>query len=185
MGGATRKVGKVLGQAVLLTVVGSVVGLVVNAARSEGLALVADKPYELYVPCPMMPSEASPVKIGDLERDLSAWQVIDARPDAAKASQHIPGARVLPYHPIKSPDADVLAGLKALGPNSLLVVGDTAIDSGRLLAAELSEAGCLGVRYLEGGFAAWREAGRPVEGPAEEGGAAEGEPVDGEQGVAP
>lgn len=174
MGGASRKAGKILGQAVLLAVVGSVVGLVVNAVRSEGLALVAEKPYELYVPCPMMPSEASPVKASELEGDLSAWQIIDARPDAAKASQHIPGAQVLPYHPLKSPDANVLAELKALGPNSLLVVGDTAIDSGRLLAAELSEAGCLGVRYLEGGFAAWREAGRAVEGKAEEGKAEEG-----------
>lgn len=173
MGGATRKAGKILGQAVLLAAVGSGLGLLVNAVRSEGLALVAEKPYELYVPCPMMPSEASPVKAGDLEGDLSALQIIDARPDAAEASQRIPGARLLPYHPLKSPDVNVLSEFKALPPRSLLVVGDTAIDSGRLLAAELSEAGCLGVRYLEGGFAAWREAGRPVQGPGDGSGAKE------------
>ncbi len=168
-----KAIGTILGQAVVLAAVGAVLGLGVNAVRPEGLALVAEEPYEIYVPCPMMPAEATPVEPEELaDLDLNGLVIVDARPVEAYDHRRIPGSRSLPYHPLKSPPAEVLAEYEALEPNRILVVGDTEIDSGRLLAAELAAAGCLGVRYLEGGLAAWRAAGRPIERPQGAGGAA-------------
>ncbi len=167
-----KAMGTILGQAAVLTAVGALLGLGVNAVRPQGLALVAEEPYEIYVPCPMMPAEATPVEPAELsELELGDLVIVDARPVDAYDRRRIPGSRSLPYHPLKSPSKRVLGEYQALGPNRILVVGDTEIDSGRLLAAELAAAGCLGVRYLEGGFAAWRAAGRPIERPDGQGAA--------------
>ncbi|MBN2497781.1 MAG: rhodanese-like domain-containing protein [Deltaproteobacteria bacterium] len=153
----------ILLRSVILAGVACAVGLGVNLLRPEGLPWVAAKPYDIYKPCPMMTLEAKPVAAGQLCSDLTELLVIDARSREDYVTGHLPGARSLPYHPIKSPPAGAIAELKAAGPNKLLVYGDTAIDSGRLLAAELSEAGCLGVRYVSGGVKALVEAGRQLE----------------------
>lgn len=166
MAATVKAAGRILGQAVILAAVGTLLGLGVNAVRPQGLALVAEEPYAIYVPCPMMPAEATPVEPAELaDLELDELVIVDARSVDAYDRRRIPGSRSLPYHPLKSPPQRVLAEYQALGPNRILVVGDTEIDSGRLLAAELATAGCLGVRYLEGGFAAWQAAGRPIEQP--------------------
>ncbi len=154
---------RVLLQSMVLSAVACVLALVVNLARSGGLDLVASAPYAIYVPCPMMSSEAAAVEVAGLEADLSGYTIVDARARSEHDRERVPGSRSIPYHPLKSPGESLLAELKALGQNRILVYGDEQIDSGRLLAAELSAAGCLGVRYLSGGFPAWAEAGRPVE----------------------
>ena len=167
-----KAMGTILGRAVVLAAVGAVLGLGVNAVRPQGLALVAEEPYEIYVPCPMMPAEATPVEPAELaELELDDLVIIDARPVAAYDHRRIPGSHSRPYHPLKSPPKQVLAEYRALGPFFFNDTATTEIDSGRLLAAELAAAGCLGVRYLEGGFAAWRAAGRPSERPAGQGAA--------------
>jgi len=158
-----RQVAYIILRAFLLLIAAAALGLVANWVRPGGIALVAGEPYEIYKDCPEISKEASAVKMEHLDADLSAFSVIDSRPVNDFLAAHVPGARSLPYDPIRPMDKDLIAKLRALGPNRLLVYGDKEIDSGRLMAGELSSAGLLGVRYIEGGFTAWVEAGRPTE----------------------
>lgn len=153
---------KIISQSFILAAAGCVLGLLVNFARSEGIEFIRSTPYEIYVPCPMMPKEAKSIEIQDLE-DTDKLVFVDARPSADYDKQRIEGSRSVPYDPLKSPPKSAIEEIKALGPNRIIVVGDTEIDSGRLLAAELAEAGCLGVRYLKGGFPAWKNAGEKIQ----------------------
>jgi len=153
---------KIVGQSFILAAVGCVMGLVVNFARSEGIEFIRSTPYNIYVPCPMMPKEAKSIEVQDL-KDTDDLVFVDARPSADYDKQRIEGSRSVPYNPLKSPPKSAIEELKALGPNRIIVVGDTEIDSGRLFAAELAEAGCLGVRYLKGGFPAWKNAGKKIQ----------------------
>lgn len=157
-----RKATIIIAQAFILAAVGSVIGLVVNFARPEGIDFLRSKPFEIYVPCPMMPKQAKSIQVQQLAKIPDAV-IIDARTRTDYKKEHIPGSRTLPYNPLESPPPSAIEELKSLGPNRIIVVGDTEIDSGKLLASELSEAGCLGVRYIEGGFPAWKKAGRSTE----------------------
>ena len=150
-------------RALILLIAAAALGLLVNWIRSGGIPLVAGEPYEIYKDCPEISKEATAVKMAHLEADLSPFRLIDARPTNDFLSAHVPGARSLPYDPIRPMDKELIDGLRALGPNRLLVYGDKEIDSGRLMAGELSSAGLLGVRYIEGGFEAWLGAGRSTE----------------------
>mgnify|MGYP001049198167 CR=1 FL=1 len=150
-------------QAIGLTGLACAIGLVVNWARPQGLPLVADKPYEIYKPCPVVSAEAEGVAVDALPQDLSGWVLIDSRRERAFEQAHPAGARPVPYDPLQLPEESVLTELRREKAAGILVIGDNQIDSGRLLGAELAGAGLRGVRYLQGGFDAWRAAGRPVE----------------------
>ena len=158
-----RRVVRIVVQAVALAGLACSIGLVVNLARPQGLPLVADKPYEIYKPCPVVSAEAEGVAIDALPRDLAGWILIDSRRERAFEQAHPAGARSVPYDPLQSPEESVLAALRREKAAGILVIGDNEIDSGRLLGAELAGAGLRGVRYLKGGFDAWQAAGRPVE----------------------
>lgn len=153
-----------LGQALLLTLASSLLGLLVNAVRADGLPLLAERPYEIYTDCPELTAQATPLAAAEASGLLGAVQVIDARSQPEFAAGHAPGAISLPYSALAPPDAARIAPLKGFGPGRILVVGDTELDSGQLLAADLASAGLNGVRFVAGGFAAWRAAGLPVEG---------------------
>ena len=158
-----RRIFRIVAQAFALVVLAGAIGLVVNMARSQQLPLVADKPYEVFKPCPVVSTEAEGVAIDALPEDLSGWILVDARRDKEFGQVHPAGARSIPYDPLQSPEQNVLTALRGEQAAGILVIGDTAIDSGRLLGAELAGAGLRGVHYLQGGFDAWQAARRPVE----------------------
>jgi len=151
-------------RSLVLAVFAGLVGFVFNLARPQGLELVADEPYEIYVPCPIATKEAVPARLDELCEDLSCLFVVDARPEAEYQKAHIPGAVSIPYDPIRALDAEQLSRLRQVKGAGILVYGDREIDSGKLLADELASAGLRGVRYLQGGFFAWLEAGRGTQG---------------------
>jgi rhodanese-related sulfurtransferase len=163
----------VLLQSVVLSGGAAALGFAVNALRPGGLPVVAEEPYAIYKDCPLLTKEAQAVAPEALEAELEGLVVVDARPAREAAAGRPAGARSVPFHPLNPVDPGIVAELRARGPGRVLVVGDTELDSGRLLAGELAEAGLQGVRYLQGGFPAWQKAGRPVEaGPRPEKGAA-------------
>jgi rhodanese-related sulfurtransferase len=167
-----QRVIRIFLQAGLLAALAAALGAGVNTLRPAGLPWVAREPYAIYKDCPLLTKEAQAVAPSDLGPEVAAVVLLDVRPRADFAAGHPPGARSLPYDPLRPIKAEALRELLALPPGRILVVGDGELDSGRLFAGELAEAGCLGVRYLGGGFEAWREAGLPVEAPvAGEGGA--------------
>lgn len=147
-----------------LAVFAGSVGFVFNLARPQGLALVAEQPYEIYVPCPITTKEAAPAGLDELCQDLSCLLVVDARPGDEYEKAHIPGAVSIPYDPLRQLDEKTLSELRQAKALGILVYGDLGIDSGKLLADELASAGLRGVRYLQGGFPAWLDAGRGTRG---------------------
>ena len=158
-----RYAAKILGQAIVLTLVASAIGFVFNLARPSSLDWVARSPYDIYKDCPELSKEAAEVKVEHLEEDLSSFVILDARPTTEFLEAHIPAARSVPFDPIRPMEDSLVEELKKAGPNRILVYGDVAIDSGRLMAGELASAGLLGVRFLAGGFEAWRKAGKQTE----------------------
>jgi rhodanese-related sulfurtransferase len=150
-------------RSLVLAVFAGLVGFVFNLARPQGLELVAAEPYEIYVPCPITTKEAVPARLNELCEDLSCLFVVDARPEAEYQEAHIPGAVSIPYDPIRPLDDEKMSGLRQVKGAGILVYGDREINSGKLLADELASAGLRGVRFLEGGFPAWLEAGRSTQ----------------------
>lgn len=112
---------------------------------------------------------------------------LDARPAAAFAEGHVPGARSVPFNGLVPPRTADFAPLLA-EKRRLVVYGVEAVDDeladpdkpatpkdvGRLLAAELAALGAARVAWLPGDLEAWRTAGGPVERAAA--GAAQGAP---------
>jgi rhodanese-related sulfurtransferase len=150
-------------KACLLTVSASLIGLGFNGLRPNSLLLVASEAYQIYQDCPEITKEAQAVNIEQFEAGIDNMVVLDARPKQIYLAGHLPNARSFPYDPLRAIDKEEIVELSKLGPGKILVYGDDVIDSGRLLAGELSSAGLLGVRYLEGGFSVWKKAGREIE----------------------
>jgi 3-mercaptopyruvate sulfurtransferase SseA len=152
---------RVLWQAVVLAGVACLTGFMANLVRPHGLAFVASQGYEIYSPCPLMSSKVQAIEIDQLD-GVKDKVFVDARSGKEFGKLRISGARSVPFHPLNALDPKLTDELKALGPNRIIVYGDSQFQSGELLAAELAEAGCLGVRYLVGGLEAWQAAGRQV-----------------------
>lgn len=95
-----------------------------------------------------------------LQGTAPPWYLIDVRGARAYAGEgHIPGALLVPLDQLEENVED----LHVRTDQGVLVYGRETTDgwrAGRLLASY----GFPTVRVLEGGFAAWREAGLPVEG---------------------
>jgi rhodanese-related sulfurtransferase len=159
-----KPVAGVVLKSLALAVLAGVVGFVFNLARPQGLELVAKKPYKIYVPCPIATKAAASARLRELCQDLSCLFVVDARTQAEYQKAHIPGAVSIPYDPIRPLDEETLSELRRAKGLGILVYGDLQINSGKLLADELASAGLRGVRYLEGGFPAWEQAGRETRG---------------------
>lgn len=126
------------------------VGLVVNLLRDDGLPLVADKPYDILVPCPEPLGEVSPVDPSAL--DESGILVIDARSPEEYARWHHPEARNVQWDELDPIPKETVAELIRLGARKVVVYGDALDpDSGRSLARELAGQGATNVFYIEGG----------------------------------
>ena len=107
-------------------------------------------------------------------KPATGWQLIAAGCDELDAylAGHIPGARYLDTQQLerlpfwnKLPDALLCGLLEQLGiaPDScVILVGSNTLASARV-AHLLLYAGVQDVRLLDGGFAAWRDAGLPLE----------------------
>ena len=104
-------------------------------------------------------TKAPSIAPGELRASLAAGDapvVIDVRSPAEYAAGHIPGAVNIPHDRVAEHIGEVDA------PNGVALycmVGPRA----RLGEGALLQAGYESVFHLEGGLAAWREAGLPVE----------------------
>jgi rhodanese-related sulfurtransferase len=105
------------------------------------------------------PAEASIITASDLNarrESGSAPVVIDVRTSEEYATGHIPGAVNIPFDQVAARISEVEA---PHGVALYCMVGPRA----RKGEASLLEAGYTSVLHLDGGFAAWQEAGFPVE----------------------
>ena len=156
----------VVARAACLLGVGTALGLVVNAARGDGVSLTA---FAAPSACPAAPAPVAasagdgavaavevlaPTAAADLCRDPRAV-VVDVRPPAAFAEGHVAGALHLPC---AAPGGAARAAVELLGGrNTLIVYGQ---DTGEALpvAEELRRrAGRPDLRIvvIDGGFPRW------------------------------
>ncbi len=152
-------------QSFALASIGAVLGLVLNAVRGDGVALLrpfvpeAEGAAECSAP-------AGPVEIDVTEAEelLAAHEAVfgDVRSAAEYAGGHVVDAVHLPC----SADApDWLANVAKY--STVVVYGEKDADAD-LVAHSLSGSGYRDVRVLRGGFAAWRDGGgNAASGPCE------------------
>ena len=108
----------------------------------------------------MSEKPADYVFVQDLERLLEedgAVTLIDARTAEEFTEGHVPGAINIPI-----PDLVEFARSRDNVPDSLIVTMCGSAGRGKEAAAILDAQGISGVRVLEGGLKAWRDAGLPV-----------------------
>jgi hypothetical protein len=147
---------RVLLDATAVALAGVVTALVINALRSDGLALVADTPYQTLVPCPEPggPVEALDFRSPDISSPGSV--IVDARSKAEFDEHHLSGAVNVPYDWLDPVPEDTLAELAssiaASGATRVVVYGDGGRpDSGEYLGKEISGRGIKNVFFIRGG----------------------------------
>ena len=141
---------------VILAILGALGGLLVNAIRADGVAIL--RPFEPEThgatECSIA---AGPVEIGVTEAEslLAANEAVfgDVRPAAEYAEGHVVDAVHLPC----SADAPDWLGNVAKY-STVILYGEKDADADQV-AHSLSAAGYRDVRVLRGGFAAWRDGG--------------------------
>jgi rhodanese-related sulfurtransferase len=154
-------------RAALLLAAGAAAGIVVNAARTNGVRLAGfSAPAVCRASAASATPEAvhvellAPVAAARLCQDPSAV-IVDVRPDAAFAAGHVAGAIHLPC---VSSGAAARAAVDLLaGKRTLIIYGGADGDGdARPVADELARRAArpgLRVVVIDGGFTAWSQAG--------------------------
>ncbi|MBT3222894.1 MAG: rhodanese-like domain-containing protein [Proteobacteria bacterium] len=148
--------------ALIVATVSILMAVSVNAWRDDGLPLVAQQPYRIFVPCPEPGGEVfalspSEVRLND-EREL----VIDARGTGQFQQWHVPGALNVPFDFLDPVGDEVVEDLVATRSNRVVVYGDGLVpDTGEELASELSGRGMRNVHFVPGGVVAMQKRMEP------------------------
>jgi rhodanese-related sulfurtransferase len=149
-------------QALVLTALGALLGLGVNAVRAKRLPLVASS-FDYEIGCEEAAVESKNRTLGvDETARLAARPgvvVVDIRAAEAYASGHIPQSKSVPVSILAPTDP---AALTELARAATVIIVDATDDlvHAEEFAGELK--GARDVRFLAPGFAGWTAAGRPV-----------------------
>ncbi len=146
----------ILAEAAAVTATAIVAALIFNAARPDGLPLVARTPYQILVPCPEPggPVQPMPADTPDLTGERTF--LVDARSVDEFGSSHLPGAVHLRYDWLDPvPDLrlrELTEAIASSGATRVVVYGDGGRpDSGEHLGREISGRGIKNVFFIEGG----------------------------------
>ncbi len=150
-------------QAVILFLMGSLVGVVVNLAHPRGIDLLHP-----WIPPDARAASSAGVALMDarmLARPSSpgVWIILDARDAREYAAGHLPGAIALPWNEFDRFYPRVEPLLEDPNQAVLVYCAHTQCDDGLTLAKELRRRGSQKVSLLQGGFESWRKAGGAVE----------------------
>lgn len=136
----------------------SAIGLLVNIVRTDGIPLVADKEYEILVPCPEPLGEVFPLEPAELAEEGTL--VVDAREAEEFSEWHWPDARNVPFDFLEPVSSETVAEMIRSKARRIAVYGDGEDpDSGRELARELAGRGARNVYYVPGGAPRLQEYG--------------------------
>lgn len=153
-------------QALVLASATGLFGLVINAARPEGLPL--DRPV---LAASGDSSATCSVPVGaTVEIDVAAARglhadgvaFVDARQASAYAMGHVPGALHLPSRG-ECPDAEAVIAQLRTAPAVVVYDDGQSCELARHLGERLLAEGVADVRVMLGGFDGWREAGEPAQ----------------------
>lgn len=148
-----------LAEAAAVAAASAVAALIFNAARSDGLPLIARTPYQILVPCPEPGGPVEPLPADSPELIGARTFLVDARPADEFESRHLPEAVHLPYDwldPVSDLRLRELAeAIAASGATKVVVYGDGGRpDSGEHLGREISGRGIKNVFFISGGATA-------------------------------
>jgi rhodanese-related sulfurtransferase len=152
-------------RAAVLLVCSTVLGLVVNALRPDGVRASAFAPPTQCAEEAGPPEELSPADAAQLcgRPDVV---IADARPAARYAEGHVAGAIHLPCGADGRAAEDALNRLGTA--HTVVVYGERTDDAQPVAAGLKRRAAAARVAVLRGGFTAWNEAGMAcASGPAE------------------
>ena len=150
-------------RSVMLTAGCVLFAVIFNAARPNGIDLVAPRPYDIYVPCPESETGAESVSAEQLQ-GAANMLYLDVRPETDFRREHIKGAVSFPYPMLGDPPADRVEVLKQRGVPIVTYDGGGRDMTGEMMAALLTELGVPNVTHLEGGLEAWHEQGGDIQG---------------------
>lgn len=153
----------VMRQALLLVGIAALLAFGTNAVRADGLPLVAQKDFEIVVPCPEPIGSATAIGPDDPRlRDVHTL-VIDARAREEYQSWHLPSAINAPFdwlaeqEVITQQSQQIARDIARTRKHALVVYGDGGDpDSGQQWAVSLNSAGLRNVSYVRGGAPALR-----------------------------
>ena len=148
-------------QAVIIVLVGTAMGLLVNVVSPKGIPLIRPPKPQLY--------DQDKISLAEAKRlwDSSTAFFLDARAPADYAEGHIALARSLPAEQFDQCFPKVAT---VLGPDSEIVVycdGDRCELSHQLMTLLRERGGYTKVRVLVNGWTVWRKAGFPTQKGAE------------------
>jgi len=139
-----------------LVLIASVVGVVVNQIRPDGISLRANEAEVLGVGF----LEGGTIGLEEAHKGFQAKGTlfVDARSPDLFSQGHIPGAKNLPWAEVaRNPDA-----ISSLPKGIEIIVYDDGMEvSAMNLAVFLSSVGHKTTRILDGGWSAWKSAGLP------------------------
>jgi rhodanese-related sulfurtransferase len=149
--------------AILVLIIASILALVSNAFREDGIPLVAKEEYTILVPCPESMGEATAINSDDpLIGDPSSL-LIDVRSRKEFDEWHLPQALNQPFNWLAEQDevdrkaAEVAENSARDRKHHVIVYGDGGNpDAGERWAASLSESGIKNVVFISGGANALR-----------------------------
>lgn len=156
-----RDIGRAVFTGILVAAVSAAVGLAFNAARPGGIPIIADRPYEIFVPCPEPLGEVDPVEAAEAVKASSSGKalLVDAGSPDDFRSWHPRGAINIPFDYIEPVGARDVRRVASSGAGRVIVYGDGADpDSGRELARELAGRGIRNVAFVQGGVQALKAA---------------------------
>jgi hypothetical protein len=160
------EMGVVLRDAAITAGISFAAGLLVNLARPDAIAFIADQPYELFVPCPEPGGEVTPIAANAPALLANDTFVVDARSREEFDTWRFRQAINIAYDyldPTPKKTLQELAETIARSRAKRVVVygdGDTP-DTGEQLAKEVSGHGIKHVFFVEGGAPELRSSQEP------------------------
>lgn len=149
--------------AFIVFIMATILALVSNAFREDGIPLVAKEEYTILVPCPESMGEAIAINADDpLVKDPESL-LIDVRSRKEFEEWHLPQAMNQPYNWLAEQDevdreaAEIAKNIARSRKRHVVVYGDGGNpDAGKYWAASLSGSGIKNVVFISGGANALR-----------------------------
>ncbi len=145
-------------EACVICLIMAIIGIVINAIRSDGLPFIADKPYEIFVPCPETLGKVEMIAASDPRLQNGKSFIVDARSEEEYNVWHYEDAISITYDyldPIPEEELkNITLNIINSGKERLVVYGDgdgSQGSTGYELGRELAGHGIPQVFVVEGG----------------------------------
>jgi rhodanese-related sulfurtransferase len=165
---------RIIWQAAAIAAAALLIAIATNAARPDGIPLVAQVEYDIFSQCEDSSAKAQAATSAELGAGQAGVLYVDARPAEAFAVGHAKGAVNAPYSVLFGAAPEAIAAVKAeiakAGAKEVVVYGEIAdpsaggstADLARPLADQLLENGVTGVKHVPGGLEALKKNGVDV-----------------------